>query len=87
MTLADKVSMATGQPGTSPAGASVAMSSAWDPALASRYGAVLGAEEHGKGMEVDYGPTINAVGHAAGDQPRHRGQPERPAPVRLGLVG
>jgi beta-glucosidase len=95
MTLADKVSMATGQPGTSPAGAigatpaipalcipalseedgplgvgdgltgvtqlpaSVAMSSAWDPALASQYGAVLGAEEHGKGMEVDYGPTIN----------------------------
>jgi beta-glucosidase len=95
MTLADKVSMATGQPGTSPAGAigatpaipslcipalseedgplgvgdgltgvtqlpaSVAMSSAWDPALARQYGSVLGAEEHGKGMEVDYGPTIN----------------------------
>jgi hypothetical protein len=95
MTLADKVSMATGQPGTSPAGAigatpaigslcipalseedgplgvgdgltsvtqlpaSVPMSSSWDPALARQYGAVLGAEEHGKGMDVDYGPTIN----------------------------
>src|SRR6201996_8380444 len=95
MTLADKVSMATGQPGTSPAGAigatpaipslcipalseedgplgvgdgltgvtqlpaSVAMSSAWDPTLARQYDSVLGAEEHGKGMEVDYGPTIN----------------------------
>ena len=95
MTLADKVSMATGQPGTSPAGAiggtpaipglcipalseedgpigvgdgltgvtqlpaAVALSSSWDPSLAGQYGAVLGAEEHGKGMEVDYGPTIN----------------------------
>src|ERR1700760_2223866 len=94
-THAGKVSMATGQPGTSPAGAigatpaipalcipalseedgplgvgdgltgvtqlpaSVAMSSAWDPGLGDQYGAVLGAEEHGKGMEVDYGPTIN----------------------------
>lgn len=95
MTLPDKISMVTGQPGTSPAGAiggtpaipglcipalseedgpigvgdgltgvtqlpaAVALSSSWDASLAYRYGAVLGNEEHGKGMEVDYGPTIN----------------------------
>jgi beta-glucosidase len=95
MTLPDKISMVTGQPGTSPAGAiggtpaipglcipalsegdgpmgvgdgltgviqlpaPVALSSSWDPSLARTYGTVLGAEEYGKGMEVDYGPTIN----------------------------
>lgn len=95
MTLADKISMVTGQPGTSPAGAigatpaipalcipamseedgpigvgdgltgvtqlpsAVSLSSSWDANLADQYGQVLGAEEHGKGMMVDYGPNIN----------------------------
>lgn len=95
MSLADKISMVTGQPGTSPSGAigatpaipslcipamsqedgpngvgdglsgvtqlpaGVTLSSTWDPSLAYQYGSVLGAEEHGKGMMVDYGPTIN----------------------------
>jgi beta-glucosidase len=95
MSLADKISMVTGQPGTSPAGAigatpaipslcipaqsqedgpigvgdgltgvtqlpsAVSLSSSWDTSLAYQYGTVLGAEEHGKGMEVVYGPNIN----------------------------
>jgi beta-glucosidase len=95
MSLADKISMVTGQPGTSPAGAigatpaisslcipamsqedgpngvgdgltgvtqlpaGVTLSSTWDRALAYQYGSVIGAEEHGKGMMVNYGPTIN----------------------------
>lgn len=95
MTLAQKISMVTGQPGTSPAGAigatpaiaslcipamsgedgplgvgdgltgvtqlpaTVALASSWSPMLAREYGTVLGAEQHGKGMNIDLGPTIN----------------------------
>jgi beta-glucosidase len=40
-----------------PAGASLAAS--WDASLARRYGQVVGAEERGKGIMVDLGPTIN----------------------------
>jgi beta-glucosidase len=39
--------------------APVDLASTWDPALAKDYGTVIGAEEHGKGMEVVYGPAIN----------------------------
>ncbi len=40
-----------------PAGASLAAT--WDPPMARRYGQVVGAEERGKGIMVDLGPTIN----------------------------
>jgi beta-glucosidase len=40
-----------------PAGVGVAAS--FDPALATRYGQVIGAEELGKGAEVNLGPTVN----------------------------
>jgi beta-glucosidase len=40
-----------------PAGASLAAS--WDASLARRYGQVVGAEERGKGIMVNLGPTIN----------------------------
>lgn len=40
-----------------PAGVSLAAS--WDPALAKEYGAVIGAEEAGKGASANLGPTIN----------------------------
>jgi beta-glucosidase len=35
------------------------LAAAWDPALASQYGKVVGSEEHGKGAMVDLGPTVN----------------------------
>ena len=42
-----------------PAAADVAAS--FDPALAKSYGAVIGAEDKTKGVDVDLGPTINVV--------------------------
>ncbi len=39
--------------------AGVALAATWDPQLASRYGAVIGAEERGKGAAVNLGPTVN----------------------------
>jgi beta-glucosidase len=37
----------------------VALAATWDPGLAARYGAVIGAEQKAKGASVDLGPTIN----------------------------
>jgi beta-glucosidase len=39
--------------------AGVALAATWDPSLARRYGAVIGAEEAGKGASVNLGPTVN----------------------------
>lgn len=41
--------------------APVALAATWDPDLAEQYGAVIGAEQWGKGVKVDLGPTINIV--------------------------
>ncbi|MBP0459694.1 glycoside hydrolase family 3 C-terminal domain-containing protein [Streptomyces montanisoli] len=42
-----------------PAAANVAAS--FDPSLAKSYGAVIGAEDKAKGVDVDLGPTVNIV--------------------------
>ena len=39
--------------------AGVALAATWEPSLATGYGAVIGAEEAGKGASVDLGPTVN----------------------------
>ena len=39
--------------------AGVALAATWDPSLASAYGRVIGAEEAGKGANVNLGPTVN----------------------------
>lgn len=39
--------------------AGVALAATWDPSLARRYGAVIGAEQKAKGTAVDLGPTVN----------------------------
>ncbi|HEX7339299.1 MAG TPA: glycoside hydrolase family 3 C-terminal domain-containing protein [Rhodanobacteraceae bacterium] len=41
--------------------APVALAATWDTQLAKQYGAVVGAEQWGKGAMVDLGPTINIV--------------------------
>lgn len=39
----------------------VAAASTWDPGLEQQYGAVVGSESLGKGVNVELGPTINIV--------------------------
>jgi beta-glucosidase len=39
--------------------AGVSLAATWDPSLATRYGAVIGAEERAKGAMANLGPTIN----------------------------
>lgn len=39
--------------------AGVALAATWDPALARRYGRVIGTEQKAKGVAVDLGPTVN----------------------------
>ncbi|HJP73035.1 MAG TPA: glycoside hydrolase family 3 C-terminal domain-containing protein [Pseudonocardiaceae bacterium] len=39
--------------------APVAAAATWDPAAEQSYGAVIGAEDAGKGVNIDLGPTIN----------------------------
>ncbi len=39
--------------------APVALAATWDPGLARRYGAVIGAEDRTKGVSIALGPTIN----------------------------
>ena len=39
----------------------VGLSATWDPRLARAYGAVIGAEQKGKGANIDLGPTVNIV--------------------------
>jgi beta-glucosidase len=48
-------------PGVTQLPAPVALAAAWDPALARAYGGVVGSEEHGKGADVNLGPTVNIV--------------------------
>jgi beta-glucosidase len=51
--VADKLTGVTQLP------AGVDLAATFNPALARRYGQVVGAEEWGKGAEVDLGPTVN----------------------------
>ncbi|HEX6523470.1 MAG TPA: glycoside hydrolase family 3 C-terminal domain-containing protein [Streptosporangiaceae bacterium] len=48
-------------PGVTQLPAPVALAAAWDPSLARAYGVVVGSEEHGKGADVNLGPTVNIV--------------------------
>ncbi|HEX4221052.1 MAG TPA: glycoside hydrolase family 3 C-terminal domain-containing protein, partial [Pseudonocardiaceae bacterium] len=41
--------------------APVAAAATWDPAAEQSYGAVIGAEDAGKGVNIDLGPTVNIV--------------------------
>jgi beta-glucosidase len=53
--------VADGMTGVTQLPAPVAIASTWDPGMARQYGAVIGAEEWGKGANVDLGPTVNIV--------------------------
>jgi beta-glucosidase len=53
--------VADGMTGVTQLPAPVATAASWDTGLARRYGAVVGAEEWGKGANVDLGPTVNIV--------------------------
>jgi beta-glucosidase len=50
-----------GMTGVTQLPAPVADAATWDTADASQYGSVIGAEDKGKGVDVDLGPTINIV--------------------------
>jgi beta-glucosidase len=50
-----------GVPGVTQLPAPVALAAAFDPTLARAYGSVVGSEEHGKGADVNLGPTVNIV--------------------------
>ena len=41
--------------------APVAAAATWDPSAEQSYGAVIGAEDAGKGVNIDLGPTVNIV--------------------------
>jgi beta-glucosidase len=51
--------VADGLTGVTELPAGVALAATWDPALAGRYGQVIGAEEYGKGASANLGPTVN----------------------------
>jgi beta-glucosidase len=53
--------VADGVTGVTQLPAPVALAAAFDPALAQAYGSVVGNEEHGKGADVNLGPTVNIV--------------------------
>jgi beta-glucosidase len=53
--------VADGVPGVTQLPTPVALTAAWDPALARAYGTVVGSEERGKGADVNLGPTVNIV--------------------------
>ena len=53
--------VADGVTGVTQLPAPVALAASFDPALARQYGAVVGSEEHGKGADVNLGPTVNIV--------------------------
>jgi beta-glucosidase len=53
--------VADGVPGVTQLPAPVALAASFDPTLAEEYGAVVGSEEHGKGANVNLGPTVNIV--------------------------
>ncbi|QQE78223.1 glycoside hydrolase family 3 protein [Alicyclobacillus sp. SO9] len=41
--------------------APISVSSSFDPSIANQYGKVIGAEEKGKGANINLGPTVNIV--------------------------
>jgi beta-glucosidase len=51
--------VADGMTGVTQLPAGVALAATWDRSLAQRYGAVIGAEQAGKGASADLGPTVN----------------------------
>ena len=51
--------VADGLTGVTQLAAPVALAATWDPSLAQQYGQVIGAEEFGKGANVNLGPTVN----------------------------
>ena len=51
--------VADGMRGVTQLPAGVALAATWDPSLADKYGAVIGAEQAGKGASADLGPTVN----------------------------
>jgi beta-glucosidase len=53
------VGVGDGLTGVTELPAAVSLAATWDPALATRYGQVAGAEERAKGAMVSLGPTIN----------------------------
>ena len=53
--------VADGMTGVTQLPAPVAGAATWDPSLVKQYGGVVGAEEWGKGANVDLGPTVNIV--------------------------
>jgi beta-glucosidase len=53
--------VADGMTGVTQLPAPVAGAASWDPSLVRQYGSVIGAEEWGKGANVDLGPTVNIV--------------------------
>ncbi len=53
--------VADGLAGVTQLPAPVAVAASWDTSLAREYGAVIGAEEWGKGANVNLGPTVNIV--------------------------
>jgi beta-glucosidase len=53
--------VADGMTGVTQLPAPVAAAATWDSADATRYGDVIGAEEAGKGANVNLGPTVNIV--------------------------
>ncbi len=48
-----------GMTGVTQLPAPVAAAATWDPAAEQSYGAVIGAEDAGKGVNIDLGPTVN----------------------------
>lgn len=50
-----------GMTGVTQLPAPVAEAATWDSGLAQQYGAVVGAEDAGKGVDVSLGPTVNLV--------------------------
>ena len=53
--------VANGLTGVTQLPAPVSSAATWDPAEARQYGAVVGSELAGKGIDVDLGPTVNIV--------------------------
>jgi beta-glucosidase len=51
--------VADGLTGVTQLPAGVTLAATWDPSLAQQYGAVIGAEEYGKGASANLGPTVN----------------------------
>jgi beta-glucosidase len=53
------VGVGDGLTGVTQMPSAVSLAATFDPSLATQYGQVVGAEEHGKGAMVNLGPTVN----------------------------